>query len=97
MSDFTDQQGTDIDLGEEEEVELSDAGASSIFSEESDRDEFVSWVQNEIASAKSEREEQMRLWRKWRRQREARPERTVKNYPWQKASNVVPAKCLMAS
>ena len=38
----------------------------------------------------SEREEMLQMVERWRRQREARPEQKQKDFPWDKASNIVP-------
>ena len=77
--------GIDEESGQED---LTTADGLSIFKDENERDEFVSYIQQEVEVAKAERVEQIGMWQKWRRQREARPERKVKNYPFPKSSNV---------
>jgi hypothetical protein len=38
----------------------------------------------------SERDQMLQMVERWRRQREARPEQSEKDFPWPKASNIVP-------
>jgi hypothetical protein len=52
--------------------------------------EYVIDFQGWYVKARAEREEREKSWEKWRRQFEAQPKSKVKDYPYKRASNVVP-------
>lgn len=47
------------------------------------------WLHDEIEAANSERDEVRDRWDKWQNQFEAKPEQEEKNFPFEKASNIV--------
>jgi hypothetical protein len=78
-------------------IDTEDAGgeeAASLPGELSEavREEIIAYLTEELGAVKGnqERAEYMERVSKWTRQREVRPSETVKNVPWQGASNTVP-------
>jgi hypothetical protein len=50
---------------------------------------LVTWVQEEIRRARLEKEPLIDDWRKWQNDYWARPEKAVKNFPFQRSANIV--------
>lgn len=62
--------------------------AGEVISTDKERDEIISYLQEELSISFTERERMSKKWEIWRRHAEARPEEDVKNDPWPKASNI---------
>jgi hypothetical protein len=62
---------------------------------EEQREEILAYLNDEVGFALIEQEGRRKKWDRWRRQRMALPESEVKNYPFKKASNVVPPVALV--
>jgi hypothetical protein len=75
-----------------EKLALMEEERGTVIEEGEDEREIKEYLLEELESVigGSEREEMLQMVERWRRQREARPEEKEKDFPWEKASNIVP-------
>ena len=96
MSDIQDEGGIVLSeeiednttVGGEEEVILLFSPGIDI--PEETQTEIISYLDTEIDSVSSDRQEREDSWDLWRRHREGKPERERASFPWDGAANVVP-------